>query len=252
MNGLLRRLTVGLALLLLLPQPAWAASVLHGVTLTSTSNVETYTTASFTPAADDLLVAFAVVSTTAAAGSMSDSLGGGWTEIATATKKTSADKLWLFIRNALSTGAALTVTMDVTGDAGTGCILFVALVTGMTRTGSSGAALQFQTQSNIAAGTPAPAFPASALTGNPTLGLVGSQDNPAALTPPTNWTERDDTGHATPASGGEYVSRDSGFTGTTITWGSATVTAFGDIIVELDTTAAVAAARLRLLMGVGQ
>lgn len=214
------------------------AAVVHGVTLADATDAATYTTASFTPANNDLLVAFAVVTATAAAGSMSDSLGGGWTAITTALKAASADKLWCFIRDDLSDGSALTVTMDVTGDNGTGCVLFVARVSGMTRTGSNGAAKQSAVQSNQPAiTTPAPVFAAAALTGNPTLGFVSNATTPAALTPPTSWTEQADTGISAPVTGGEYVSRDSGFTGTTITWGSPSSSAFGDIIVELDTSA---------------
>lgn len=224
------------------------AAVTHGVTLASTSNVATYTTASFTPVNNDLLVLFAVVTATAAAGSVSDSLGGAWTQVTTAVKATSGDKLWCWIRNALSTGAALTVTMDVTGDNGTGAVLFVARVSGMTRTGSNGAAKQSAVQSNQASGgTPAPAFPANALTGNPTLGFVANATNPATLTPPTNWTEQADVGYGTPTTGAEYVSRDSGFTGTTITWGSTSGSAFGDISVELDTSAPAVTAKVLVI-----
>lgn len=213
------------------------AATTHGVTLTSTSQAATYSTVSFTPTSGDLLVAFALVTTTADAGAMTDSLGGGWTQITTAVKNGSADKLWCFIRTSFSDGSALTVTMDVTGDNGTGCIIFVVRVSGMSRTGAS-AALQSAVQSNqAAASTPAPVFGASALTGNVTLGFVGNATNPAGMTPPTSWTELvADVGYATPTTGGEYVTRDSGFTGTTITWGSTSASAFGDIIVELDTS----------------
>src|SRR5262249_36569936 len=89
--------------------------------------------------------------------------------------------------------------------------------------------------------TPAPVFGASALTGNVTLGAVFNANNPAAMTPPTSWTEQNDTGYNTPTTGQEYVSRDSGFTGTTITWGNASGSAFSAITVELDTTSTPAA-----------
>jgi len=210
----------------------------HGVTATSTGQAATYTTGNVGQATNDLLVAFAIVTATADAGAMADSQGGGWTQITTAVKNASADKLWCFIRNALCPNTdPLTVTMDVTGDNGTGCIIFVVRVSGMSRVGAN-AALQSAIQSNQAgATTPAPVFPASALTGNPTLGFVANATNPAGMTPPVSWNELvTDVGYATPTTGGEYVTRDSGFTGTTITWGSTSASAFGDIIVELDSS----------------
>jgi hypothetical protein len=56
------------------------------------------------------------------------------------------------------------------------------------------------------------------------------------MTPPTSWTEDSDNGYSTPTAGQESVSRVSGFTGTTVTWGGTSATAFGDIIVEIDTS----------------
>jgi len=210
----------------------------HGVTGNVTTNAATYATGNVGQAVNDLLVTFALVTGTADAGDMTDSQGGSWTQITTAVKAASADKLWCFIRNARCPNAdPLTVTMDVTGDNGTGCIIFVVRVSGMSRVGAN-AARQSAVQSNQAgATTPAPVFGAAVLTGNPTLGFVGNATNPAGMTPPASWTELViDVGYATPTSGGEYVTRDSGFTGTTITWGSTSASAFGDIIVELDTS----------------
>lgn len=212
------------------------ATVTHGVGLAVTTNAATYTTGSFTPAVDDLLLLFAVVTGTVDAGDVSDSLGGTWTFITNSVKAASADRAYCFIRNALSNGAALTVTMDVTGDNGTGCVIAVARISGMTRTGAN-ASRQSAIQSNQAAGTPAPSFPAACLTENATLGFVANATNPAGMTPPTDWTELvADTGYNTPTTGGEYVVRNSGFTGTTITWGNASASAFCDIIIELDTS----------------
>jgi len=209
----------------------------HGVSFTSTGQAATYTTGAFTPAANDLLVAFVVVTATTALGSMTDSLGGTWQNVQATTKNASADRLWCFVRTALAPASSMSVTMDVTGDNGTGCIIFVVRVSGMTRTGAN-AARQSAVQSNQAAATtPAPVFGAAALTGNPTLGFVGNATNPAGMTPPASWNELvADVGYATPTTGGEYVTRDSGFTGTTITWGSTSASAFGDISVELDTS----------------
>lgn len=214
------------------------AVVTHAIATPSTTNASSYASGAFTPAAGDLLVAFVVASGTIAAGSMTDSQGLGWTKIAQSFKGGGVDSLYLFISNALAAASSMMVTFDCTGDAATGAVVSVARVSGVTRTGVS-AALQSQESNNVAAGnTPAPTFDVSVLTGNPTLGVVGNGANPAGLTPPTNWTEQNDTGYNNPTTGSEYVSRDSGFTGTTMTWGSSSATAHGAIIVEIDTSAA--------------
>jgi hypothetical protein len=56
------------------------------------------------------------------------------------------------------------------------------------------------------------------------------------MTPRASFTERSDGGYATPAAGLETMSRDSGETGTTQTWGSASASAYCSLVLELDTT----------------
>lgn len=212
---------------------AKGAAVTAGVSTTSTSNVTSYASGSFTPAANDLLVAFVFATATVAAGSMTDSQSLGFTKVGTGTGGSSLDTLYCFVANKLAANSAMTVTFDCTGDAATGTVIFVARISGMNRT--QGAAVrQFAHQDNQGSSIPNPAFNASVLTGNPTLGLVSSSNaNPPTITPPTSWTEQVDTGFASPTAGAEWVSRDSGFTGTQITWGGAT-TAAASIIIELN------------------
>ena len=98
---------------------------------------------------------------------------------------------------------------------------------------------QFTKQDNQAGGgTPAPAFGVSCLTGNLTLVACANAANPAALTPNASWSEKLDSGHGTPTTGIEISSRDSGFTGTTVTFGGTSGSAFCTIAVELDASAA--------------
>jgi len=206
-------------------------------TTASSSNTTSYASASFTPAANDLLVVFVTASgTVLAAPTLTDSLGAvTFTLIAQCLKNSSADSVYCFVANQLAAASSRTLTFNCTGDSATGCIIQICRVAGMSKTGST-AVRQSKTQPNAAAGTPAPVFPSSCLTGNPTLGVVGNSTSPATMTPPTGWTEREDQGYSTPTTGAEYVTRDSGFTGTTVTWGSASSSAFGAIIVELDTS----------------
>lgn len=204
-----------------------------------TANTDTYPVLTFTPAVDDLIVVFAKFAASVEPGAVfdaTDDQSGTYVKILTALFDTSAHSLVCLVREQLVTSAVgHIITVTCIGDASTGNISAVYRVAGMSRTGSS-AVRQSAKQNNTAAGTPAPAFPAAALTGNVTLGAVADTTNPTAITPPTSWTEGQDSGHATPAHGMESVFRNSGFTGTTITWGSATAAAFASMIVELDTS----------------
>lgn len=215
------------------------------VSTASTSNATSYASGSFTPALSDLLVVIVATSGSVeptAAGTVTDDRSGTYTRINFSLRSGGASSNYIFIRNQLVQSAvAHVVTFTCTGDAATGCVILVYGVSSMTRVGSS-AARQSAIQSNQAAGgTPAPAFSVAALTGNPCIGMVGSAANPTAVTPPTSWTEPAtplfDTGYATPAAGAEACHINSGFTGTTVTWGSTSSGAFGSVIVELDTSA---------------
>ena len=189
-----------------------------------------------TPAVGDLCVVFVVVSANAnLTPTMSDnnSDASTYTLIRTARKATSADTMSVFVRDKLFSNTTSTIITAATGSNTAGELVAVH-ITGMSKTGP-GAVRQSAIQENQSSGgTPAPAFSSSALTGNMTLGAVGNATNPATLTFPTSWTERKDVGQASPATGLEVVTRDSGFTGTTITWGGTSASAFADIIIELD------------------
>lgn len=221
-----------------------------GQTLATTTNASSYTSpAAFNVFTDELIVVFVGGTATIANGTVTDSLGGTYTDCGTAQKASSADEMHVFIRDSLiSSNTTMTVTWDCTGDAATGCIMFVVRVSGMTRTGLS-AMRQFASQNNQAGGgTPAPAFSVAALTENPTLGVIFNATNPAGMTAPTSWAELiADVGFGSPTTGGEYVVRNSGFTGTTITWGSTSASAFCSIIIELDTSSPPSGRRIFLV-----
>lgn len=211
----------------------------------STSNLTSYALTAITPALSQLLVWFVGTSTSiepTAAGAMTDNRGGTYHKATFALRGGSGASLYVFVRNQLVASAVSHIcTFTCTGDAAQGVVAFPYGLDSMARAGSL-AVRQTAIQSNQALGTtPAPVFSIAALTENPTLGFVANASNPAALTPPTSWTESaaplHDTGFSTPTSGGETCFRDSGFAGTVITWGSTSATAFGSIIIELDTTA---------------
>lgn len=90
---------------------------------------------------------------------------------------------------------------------------------------------------HLAAATPSFAFPAAVLTGNPTIVAAYAQSLAAVLTEPVGWVEGHDLAYATPSASLETARRDSGFTGTTVTWGSTWSTAGGSFGIEFDTSA---------------
>ena len=197
----------------------------------------------FTPATDDLLVVFCVGSATVpGVDVLTSSISGNtFTLITSFQYDTSTAVIQAFVANQLITSAeAISQTVTWTpADTATSSEICVFAVAGVTRTGISAIKQSAGQANQAAATTPAPVFAANALTGNPTLGGVGNETNPATMTAPTNWTEPvgGDIGQGTPIGGLEVVFRDSGFTGTTITWGSASDTNFASLILEIDSSA---------------
>lgn len=214
------------------------AAATHRVSTASTVDGTSYVSGAFTPAASDLLiVVVAGGATVDTAATVVGSTGQTFTKLGMATRGSSGSSLYAFVANAAATAVSQTVTFDCTADAATGAIIFVTSFSSVTRIGAS-AIRQIKILSEIANGaTPAPAFDMAVLTGNPVLGAVGCAVNPPALTPPTSFTERADVGYATPAAGAEYATVDSGFTGTTVTWGSAPSSASCSLILEVNTAA---------------
>lgn len=211
-----------------------AATLTHAVADEVTTNTTSYTSTAFTPTAGDLLVVLVSASDTTAAGSVSNSQGLTFTKVTSALKNGGLDTMYVFVANAACNGNSQTCTFDCTGDAATGCAMSIVRISGMSKFGSS-AVRQTAKQENQAAATPAPAFSSAPLTTNPCIALMANLTNPATMTrPDNNWTEQRDNGFNTPTNGYEYCTRASGFTGTTITWGSASASAFGAIIVEFD------------------
>lgn len=209
------------------------ATITHMEDVALTTNVESYVSDAFIPAANDLLIVLAHIAATAQAGiacvgslltfTRIDAIGRGGG---------GASDLVAFVADALAAASSQTVTITCTGDAGTGCAISVEGVAGMTKVGL--AAIRQSKTANAASGTPAVTFDIAALTGNPTIAAVGNVVNPATMTEPSGMTELVDIGFATPTIGLEVAGRDSGFTGTTITWGSDAGGQHCELILELD------------------
>lgn len=209
-----------------------------GVTLLGTATFNTSSgskTVTATPAVGDLIVIVTAHSgNTSSVTPTDDNSSGTYTTILSALKNASADKMMIHIRDSLIGAANSTVFTHAPGTS-TGGGLAVFKVTGMQKTGAT-AARQSAKQENQAAATPAPVFGSAPLSVNAIIGAIFNATNVAGMTPRTNFTERCDVGYNTPASGLETMSRDSGETATTQTWGSASASAFASAVVELDSS----------------
>ncbi len=211
-----------------------AVTLLGTATWTTTTGTKTVTA---TPAAADLIVLIFGHSGNVADPGLSDNNSGGagtYTIVEDELTDTAASRFGIAVRNSLISSGTSTIFTTAPGTT-TGGGLVVLKVTGMTRTGIS-AARQVGRQAFTAAATPTVPMDAGAvLTANAVVGAVYNQTVTAAtLTPPASWTERADVGYATPNRGLEVASRDSGETGSTITWGSASSSSFAAVVAELD------------------
>jgi hypothetical protein len=211
-----------------------AVTLLGAATFDTNSGTKTVTA---TPTAGRLPIIVTAHTGNTAATAPTDNQSGTYSIIAGPfTKASAADTIYIWARTALTPASSSTVFTHAPGTT-TGGGLVVLEASGMSRTGAS-AARQAAGQSNQASlGTPAPVFGSAVLTGNPVIGAVFNGANPANITQRGGFTEQFDNGYATPTTGLEVISRDSGETGTTMTWGSSSSTAFASIVVELDSSA---------------
>lgn len=200
------------------------------------SNVaNTVSTATITPAVGDLFVVFAAQTGGSSSGanvSDNNADAGSYTKITEQTFTGGVLTAWIrsaFINNTTST--------DVSFGPGSGSTaneLVVIALSSMRAAGTT-AVRQSGVASGAAASTPALTLGASALTFNVMLGALADTTNPPGVTGPAVWTRRQDVGQAKPL-GLDAYSRDSGFTGQPVTWGSNSSTDWGVIALELYTT----------------
>ena len=204
-------------------------------------------TGSFTPNIGDLIVVFTAHTGNTSAAAPTDNNADGlgtYSQIAAAAavKTASTDTLRVWVRDAfVGSATATVVTHDPGASSGGGLRIATVLSMPAGRVGTT-AVRQAGKQDNQVAGTPAPSYPGAALTANMVLGSVFNDSNASGVTAPASWSNvGTDQGYNTPTSGTRQFYRDSGETGTTITFG-ASATAFCSTIIELDTSAVGAAA----------
>lgn len=209
-----------------------ATVIASGVTFDTNAGSHTVT---LTPLVGELLVVMGGNSgLTSDPACTDDNSAGKYTLITGALSAASVDKQFAFVRNSLIAASASTI-ITMTGAASSGGGMVVIRIREMQRTGAS-AVRQSAIQQNQGAATPGPVFGLAPLAANMVLGSIFNASNPAALTAPASFTEAQDTGYNVPATGIEVVSRNSGQTSATITWGGASATAFSSIVIELDVT----------------
>lgn len=210
-----------------------AITITNGVATASTTNATTYAAGSITPAAGDLIVVFVHVSGNVAVPTMTDTQNLGFVYIGSAFDASSVNTVHAFVSSQAAAASAEVVTFSCVGTTATGAIVNPIRVAGMTKFGAF-AVRQFVASTNNAASTPTITFGSTPLTTNPLFGAIGNGTNPATMTPPTSWTEMADVGYATPTTGMETAAITGGITATAVTWGSASASAWGGIILELD------------------
>src|SRR5690348_1519508 len=115
-----------------------AACTDSGGSSAATTNAATYASASFTPAANDLLLVFCITSgQTQANPTCTDSLGAiTFTLVNQALWNTSANSVYVFVANQLAAASARTVSVNFSGNS-SGGIVQVCRVSGMTKVGAA-------------------------------------------------------------------------------------------------------------------
>jgi len=212
----------------------------NGVDSGSTTGASSYASGSFTPVAGDLIIIICDVTGSSGITATASANGITFINVGTWLQGTSANQGAILVANKLIGGSpsSMTVTINLSGGNATGADIGVLRVSGMSNTGAR-AVRQFANNDNLGNGTtPNIVFANACLTSNVVIVGISNVLNPAAITPPTNFTERGDGGYSTPTHGFEWATRDSGHTSKTVTWGAAAGTVHGEGGIELDTSAA--------------
>jgi hypothetical protein len=201
-----------------------------GQTINNSNNAASYAALAFTPSANAIVLVAGAITNTAATLGLTDSQGITYTKLVDQVYGTS-HKMGLWVATSLAANSSDTITITNTGDSGTGCVAFLRYLTG------GRTVPNFYRQFNFATGgagtTPAVPLTFPVNTNNAVFAWCFNLTNPAGLTPPGSFAEQQDIGHTAIDMGGEYAHRLTGETGSTITWGGTSVTAWGAIVVEI-------------------
>lgn len=195
---------------------------------TTAGGGHSYTTSSFTPSSDSLLVAF--ISLSDVDGGSALSVTGGtltWTK-QTDQADGAGSGLFIYTAPVVTSPGSMTVTVDASPAAGIGAFIIVVEVSGVSPT------IVQAVDGNGNGGTPSLALSQAMNTNNLGLFVVLPQSNPANATPPSGWTELSDVGHASPAYGMEVSYINTGSTVSTVTLGSSVTSTWAVAFLELQ------------------
>lgn len=197
-------------------------------------------TATGTPASGDLwVIVYELQNNSETAPTCSDDNSDGlgtYYRVGTALWNTDARSFGIFVREALFSNTNSTTVTVSAGSNGSG-IVAIIMCSGSLRVGANAVRSSGFEANGADATTPAPTLNQAALTANMTICAVASTDTNA--TPPTNWTERVEEAISNPSGNLEVATRDSGFTGTALTYGAAISSSqgFASGAIELDGSA---------------
>lgn len=212
--------------------------VLGTATFNTNSGTKTVTT---TPALSDLIILITChTGNTSAAAATDNNAGGGgtYTQIAecASVKASSADTMRVWIRDYPILSATSTTFSHAPGTTSGGGLVVVA-AQGILRFGGNACRQGAKQDNQAGGGTPTPVLAAAALTGNPMVAVIFNATNPPALTPRASWTGEGSVGYATPTTGAQIMTIDSGETASSIAWGSTSASAFCSTVLELNALA---------------
>lgn len=200
----------------------------------NTNNAATYTTSSVNNVIGALSIGLGCISDTVLDAIFTDSLGGNWSLLVGEPFTSGVPMMgYIALRNTIpGATTAMDVTMDVTGDNGTGNHLTIRNLSGARATPPFFRQVGFGT--GAGGTTPTVVMPAAIHSANGVFGMVVSSAIAAGfVTPPSGWTEVLDQVHSFPSQGFEYCHRLSGETLQTIAWGSTCSTAWLAAIIEI-------------------
>lgn len=228
------------------------ATVSLGTFLSDSNFATSYTTASFTPQAGDLLVVLATLSdgedgtprVSSTGLSTIDSVPIGFEPDvvgqAVVRSPNAPTSVIAFLATSPVAGSPMTVTVTTRESILlSGGKVVVARIAGMQRFGRPAVRQSGKVDEGVPGGTPAISFPAVCLDRNPVVAMMGhgvvvSGGTPAGLTAPSTFTTLASQNWAGLNEGAQAVSRN-GFGSATITWGSTSWIEYAGRAIELET-----------------
>lgn len=185
------------------------------VTYKDNADRSVYTsTNTWTPAANDVIVAFITATACTEAAPTLTSLSETWTLQTSATFNSGASTVYCFTTAITGTPTLTTPVFTCTPTTATGCTMSFLTFTGAA---TSSFVVQTKIKNSTTGSNPTITFASNLNTNNGYGWGVAVPANPAGVTEPGSWTETEDTGHTSPSTGIEVAYRAGGESGATIT-----------------------------------